>query len=196
MKIIHPPDLWHALHGDIDTETLDFGEVVKEDEVSQRTVRTGRTTWSSRELGVWFIAVASHRVTSNASKLPDAVRTQRITTDGGSNSIEAVATVAQVWAVCNLSGSTIFTFKWEVVVASNIDGALSLKLQNQWRRVWDEWNTWWWTDSKPLGEVEVLVRAEYWQWLVNITNKRRDIVELLLVSTWLTQKGREERDLR
>lgn len=196
LKVIHPPDLWDTLHGDIDTKTLDVGEVVKEDKVGQHTVLTSRAPWSGRKLSVWLITVASHWVAGDTSKLPLAGRTQGIAPDRSSNSIEAVATKAQVWTIGDLSRGAVLPWKWEVVVAGDIDIALSLELQNQWGRLWDEWDTWRWADSKSFREVEVLIRAGDWKWLVNITNKRRDVIELLLVSIRIEQTESGLMDLR
>ena len=152
LKVIHPPDLWHTLDGDIDTKTLDVIEVFKEDKFGQRTVLASRASGSGHKLSVWLITVASHWVAGDTSKLPLAGWTQRIAPDRSSNSIEAVATKTQVWTIGDLSGGAVLPWKWEVVVAGNIDIALSLELQNQWGRLWDEWDTWRRADCKSFGE--------------------------------------------
>ena len=81
LKVIHPPDLWHSVDGNIDTKTLDVLEVLEEHEVGQRAVLTRWTSWSGGELSVWLIIVTSRGVVSNTSELPLTIWTQGVATN-------------------------------------------------------------------------------------------------------------------
>ncbi len=181
LQVIQPPDLWNTLDRGVDAQALNILELVKEHVLSESAVLASWTAWCLEEGGVLFIILVGRGVVDDTSGLELANWAQGIASDSGGDGIEGVTAPAEVLTDPDLSGSTVLSSDWEVIVAGDIN-ILGHELQEQWWGLWNERDPWWWTDNEAFREVEVLVGREDRHWIRNVDRGSQgwNLIELKL----------------